>query len=148
MDQPEPFKVEVIAPMQALMRARPLATLVSPGHLGLFATLLPTVLKTEGARDLPTGRADGGWCRQSVPPEGAPRGSPAATPSVVQRAAQSCSSSAVHGGPDATPARRVPIDLAELLNSLPRLGDDADDFERDIREARQLLPSRTEPWES
>ena len=43
---------------------------------------------------------------------------------------------------------RTMNDLAELLNSLPRLGDDADDFERDIREARQQLPSRTEPWES
>ena len=49
MYQPEQFKVDDIAPMQALMRVRPFATLVSSGSLGLFATHLPTVLKTEGA---------------------------------------------------------------------------------------------------
>jgi transcriptional regulator len=45
---PEHFRMSDIAEMHALMRARPLATLVSAGPGGLTATLLPTVLKTEG----------------------------------------------------------------------------------------------------
>ncbi len=36
--------------MQALMRVRPFATLVSAGSAGLYASHLPTVLKDEGAR--------------------------------------------------------------------------------------------------
>jgi transcriptional regulator len=48
MYQPEHFKSEDIGQMHALMRARPFATLVSSGSLGLFATHLPTVLKSEG----------------------------------------------------------------------------------------------------
>ena len=47
MYQPEHFKIDDIAQMQALMRARPFATLVSSGSLGLFATQLPTVLKAQ-----------------------------------------------------------------------------------------------------
>ena len=45
---PDQFKVEDIGRMHALMRERPFATLVSSGNLGLYATHLPTVLKTEG----------------------------------------------------------------------------------------------------
>jgi transcriptional regulator len=48
MYQPDHFRVDDIAEMHALMRARPLATLVSAGELGLYATHLPTVLKPEG----------------------------------------------------------------------------------------------------
>jgi transcriptional regulator len=49
MYQPEHFKSDDIGRMHALMRGRPFATLVSSGGLGLFATHLPTVLKSEGA---------------------------------------------------------------------------------------------------
>ena len=45
---PEHFRMSDAAEMHALMRARPLATLVSAGPAGLMATQLPTVLKTEG----------------------------------------------------------------------------------------------------
>jgi transcriptional regulator len=48
MYQPDHYRVDDIAEMHALMRARPLATLVSAGDLGLYATHLPTVLKPEG----------------------------------------------------------------------------------------------------
>jgi len=48
MYQPEHFKVEDRDLMHSLMRARPFATLVSAGRLGLYATPLPTVLKDEG----------------------------------------------------------------------------------------------------
>ena len=49
MFQPDHFRVDDIAEMHALMRARPFATLVSAGgSLGLYATQLPTVLKEEG----------------------------------------------------------------------------------------------------
>jgi transcriptional regulator len=48
MYQPDHFRVDDIAEMHALMRARPLATLVSAGELGLYATHLPTVLNPEG----------------------------------------------------------------------------------------------------
>jgi transcriptional regulator len=48
MYQPDHFRVDDIAEMHALMRARPLATLVSAGELGLYATHLPTVLRPEG----------------------------------------------------------------------------------------------------
>ena len=46
MYQPDQFKVDDPAEMHALMRARPFATLISAGSLGLYATQLPTVLKT------------------------------------------------------------------------------------------------------
>jgi transcriptional regulator len=49
MYQPDHFRVEDVPQMHALMRARPFATLVSAGSLGLYASHLPTVLKDEGA---------------------------------------------------------------------------------------------------
>ncbi|MBM3529142.1 MAG: FMN-binding negative transcriptional regulator [Alphaproteobacteria bacterium] len=49
MHVPDHFRVEDIGEMHALMHARPFATLVSSGSLGLYATHLPTVLKDEGA---------------------------------------------------------------------------------------------------
>jgi len=48
MYQPDHFRVADLPEMHALMRARPLATLVSAGSLGLYATHLPTVLKDDG----------------------------------------------------------------------------------------------------
>ena len=48
MYQPDHFLVADLPKMHALMRARPLATLVSAGSLGLYATHLPTVLKDDG----------------------------------------------------------------------------------------------------
>ena len=45
---PDHHRVDDVAEMHALMRARPLATLVSAGAGGLVATHLPTVLKSEG----------------------------------------------------------------------------------------------------
>ncbi len=45
---PDHFRVDDLAAMHALMRARPLATLISAGASGLYATHLPTVLKAEG----------------------------------------------------------------------------------------------------
>jgi transcriptional regulator len=48
MYQPDHFRVEDVPQMHALMRARPFATLVSAGSLGLYASHLPTVLKDEG----------------------------------------------------------------------------------------------------
>jgi transcriptional regulator len=48
MYQPDQFRVEDVPQMHALMRARPFATLVSAGSLGLYASHLPTVLKDEG----------------------------------------------------------------------------------------------------
>ena len=48
MYRPDQFRVDDIAEMHALMRARPLAVLVSAGASGLYGTHLPTVLKTEG----------------------------------------------------------------------------------------------------
>ena len=49
MYQPDLFRVDDVPQMHALMRARPFATLVSAGSLGLYASHLPTVLKDEGA---------------------------------------------------------------------------------------------------
>jgi transcriptional regulator len=46
---PDEFRVEDVARMHALMRARPFASLVSNGSTGLYASHLPTVLKDEGA---------------------------------------------------------------------------------------------------
>jgi len=45
---PEQFRVDDVAQLHALMRARPFATLVSAGAAGLMATHLPTVLKDDG----------------------------------------------------------------------------------------------------
>lgn len=45
MYQPDHFRVDDLPAMHALMRARPLVTLVSGGAAGLYATHLPTVLK-------------------------------------------------------------------------------------------------------
>ena len=49
MYRPDQFRVEDIAQMHALLRARPFAALVTAGPSGLYATHLPTVLKDEGA---------------------------------------------------------------------------------------------------
>jgi transcriptional regulator len=49
MYQPDHYRVEDVAQMHALMRARPLAALVSCGSRGLYASHLPTVLKDDGA---------------------------------------------------------------------------------------------------
>src|ERR1700758_2280102 len=48
MYRPDLFRVDDVAQMQALMRARPFAALISDGALGLYASHLPTVLKNEG----------------------------------------------------------------------------------------------------
>jgi transcriptional regulator len=49
MFQPDHFRVDDLAEIHALMRARPFAALVSSsGSLGLYGTHLPTVLKNEG----------------------------------------------------------------------------------------------------
>jgi len=45
---PEQFRVDDVAALHALMRARPFATLISAGANGLMATHLPTVLKDDG----------------------------------------------------------------------------------------------------
>ena len=52
MYTPPLFKVEDVAEAHALMRAKPFATLVTNGSEGLYATHLPTVLKTDGASTL------------------------------------------------------------------------------------------------
>jgi transcriptional regulator len=49
MYQPDHFRVEDVAEMHALMRARPFAALISGGPAGLYASHLPTVLKDEGS---------------------------------------------------------------------------------------------------
>jgi len=48
MYRPDHFVVDELPQVHALMRARPLAALVSAGPLGLYGTHLPTVLKDEG----------------------------------------------------------------------------------------------------
>ncbi len=48
MYQPDHFRVEDIPQMHALMRARPLAALISAGSAGLYGSHLPTVLKDDG----------------------------------------------------------------------------------------------------
>jgi transcriptional regulator len=45
--QPDHFRVDDAGQMHALMQARPFATLISAGSLGLYASHLPTVLKEE-----------------------------------------------------------------------------------------------------
>ena len=49
MHRPDHFRVDDVADMHALMRARPFAALVSSTASGLYGTHLPTVLKDEGA---------------------------------------------------------------------------------------------------
>jgi transcriptional regulator len=48
MYQPDHFRVDDLAMLHALMRARPFAALISAGASGLYATHLPTVLKEQG----------------------------------------------------------------------------------------------------
>ena len=48
MYQPNHFRIDDLPLMHALVRARPFAALVSGGSAGLFATHLPTVLKSDG----------------------------------------------------------------------------------------------------
>jgi transcriptional regulator len=55
MYQPDHFRVDDLPQLHALMRARPLATLVSNGELGLYATHLPTVLRDEAPQETPHG---------------------------------------------------------------------------------------------
>lgn len=52
MHRPDHFRVEDIAQIHALMRARPFAALVSSTASGLYGTHLPTVLKDDGANGL------------------------------------------------------------------------------------------------
>jgi transcriptional regulator len=49
MYRPDHFRIDDLPRMHALMRARPFAALVSAGSAGLFATHLPTVLKSDDA---------------------------------------------------------------------------------------------------
>ena len=49
MYRPDEFRIEDLARMHSLMRARPFASLVSNGSTGLYASHLPTVLKDEGS---------------------------------------------------------------------------------------------------
>jgi transcriptional regulator len=49
---PHQFRVDKLAQMHALMRAKPFAALISGGSTGLCATHLPTVLKQEGERGI------------------------------------------------------------------------------------------------
>jgi len=48
MHRPDHFRVEDVAQIHALMRARPFAALISAGPAGLYASHLPTVLKDDG----------------------------------------------------------------------------------------------------
>jgi transcriptional regulator len=48
MYQPDHFRIDDVAQIHALMRARPFAALVSAGSAGLYGSHLPTVLKNEG----------------------------------------------------------------------------------------------------
>jgi len=52
MHRPDHFRVDDMAQMHALMRARPFAALVSSTRNGLYGTHLPTVLKDDGANGL------------------------------------------------------------------------------------------------
>src|SRR5262252_1408912 len=64
MYQPDHFRVDDLPQLHALMRARPFATLVSSGALGLYATHLPTVLKDDapfGAIECHLSRANPHW---------------------------------------------------------------------------------------
>ena len=48
MYQPDDFRVDDLPQMHALMRDRPFASFISAGSNGLFASHLPTVLKSDG----------------------------------------------------------------------------------------------------
>jgi transcriptional regulator len=64
MYQPDHFRVDDLPAMHALMRARPLVTLISGGAAGLYATHLPTVLKEAdpyGAIEFHLARANPHW---------------------------------------------------------------------------------------
>jgi transcriptional regulator len=64
MYQPAHFRVDDIAQMHALMRARPFAALISAGETGLYATHLPTVLKDDapyGIIECHVSRANPHW---------------------------------------------------------------------------------------
>ena len=64
MFRPDHFRVEDVARMHALMRGRPLATLVTAGPAGLYATHMPTVLKAEeqnGTVEFHLSRANPHW---------------------------------------------------------------------------------------
>jgi transcriptional regulator len=52
MYQPDHFRVDDVPQMHVLMRDRPLASLISAGSNGLFASHLPTVLKNDGSYGL------------------------------------------------------------------------------------------------
>jgi transcriptional regulator len=59
---PEPYRVDDLAQMHALMRAHSFATLVSAGASGLLATHLPTVLNSEeGVIECHVARANPHW---------------------------------------------------------------------------------------
>jgi transcriptional regulator len=61
---PDHFRVDDVPVMHALMRARPLAALVSGGAVGLYATHLPTVLKDDrpfGLIEFHLARANPHW---------------------------------------------------------------------------------------
>jgi transcriptional regulator len=64
MYRPDLFRVDDVAQMHALMRARPFAALVSNGASGLFASHMPTVLKeagSSGAIEFHLARANPHW---------------------------------------------------------------------------------------
>ena len=64
MYQPEHFRVGDLPQLHALMRARPLAALISHGALGLYATHLPTVLNDDapyGVIECHLARANPHW---------------------------------------------------------------------------------------
>lgn len=64
MYRPDHFRVEDVAEMHALMRARPFAALVSAGSAGLYASHLPTVLKDDapfGVIECHLARANPHW---------------------------------------------------------------------------------------
>lgn len=64
MYQPDHFRVEDVPEMHALMRARPLAALVSAGSAGLYGSHLPTVLKDDapyGVIECHLSRANPHW---------------------------------------------------------------------------------------
>ena len=64
MYQPDHFRVDDLPQLHALMRARPFATLVSSGALGLYATHLPTVLRDDapfGVIECHLARANPHW---------------------------------------------------------------------------------------
>jgi transcriptional regulator len=64
MYRPDLFRVDDVAQMHALMRARPFAALVSNGASGLYASHMPTVLKeagSHGAIEFHLARANPHW---------------------------------------------------------------------------------------